>query len=880
MSDQNTLTQALTNTLISRRTFLKWSAVLGGTVALSGGVGVGLKKVEPVAAASQGKWVAGCCWPDCGSKGLNKVYVVDGVIVRAKTDDTIQDSPDTPQLRGCVRGRSQRKHLLGADRLKYPMKRKNFAPNGGGKKELRGKDEWVRISWDEALDTIAGEIKRIKEKYGNTAILANHTRVPISRMLSLYGGFVDDWGSQSGGCWPATSLFGFPGEQSDRMELRNAQLIVMWARNPAWSRAGNASYAYLQDKKAGTKFIFIDPFYNPSAQVLADEWVPIRPATDSALMLGMIHTLITQDDPKANPLIDWDFLNRCTVGFDKDHMPKGADPKDNLKDYVLGTYDQQPKTPEWAADICGVPPEKIRSLAKEIAQTKNVAITMSPAPTRATKMESLPQMVMAFGAMTGHIGRPGSVTSCDNGHENSAGGGALIQGGTGYSKKTFLRSPIIKNPLAGDREAGVSYYTQVAGPNVVAFGNNDVWDAVLDGKFTAGKGDVRPVDIHMIYHAFGAKMNQLPGTMRAIEAHRKVDFVVTQNMFLTTDAKYSDIVLPVISNWEKWGDLTPGYREQLLWTSQVMEPYFESKDDYWISQEIGKRLGLDPLAIAPWSWKQEIVNEVADTKVFKEDGKTLEPLVTITEADLKEFEVEGKPQQGRIPIKEFKEKGIYHVQRKPGDNFVTVPLKAFRDDPEKNPLKTASGKLEIHSQAYADYVNGCGWTEIKPYPTYGVPIEGYETTFSDWKNKVKGEYPLQLQSIHQLRRAHSTFENTPWLREAFRHDLSINPIDAEQRGLKDGDWVLIKSRWGKVIRPIWVTNLIIPGVVALGQGAWAEIDEATGIDKAGCINVLQGALKGGISQTSCNGTNIQVEKWTGEVPEPDYKWPQRVPLKE
>jgi anaerobic dimethyl sulfoxide reductase subunit A len=557
-----------------------------------------------------------------------------------------------------------------------------------------------------------------------------------------------------------------------------------------------------------------------------------------------------------------------------------VDAKENLRDYVLGTFDNEPKTAEWASEICGVPPEKIRSLAREIAQTRDVAITMSPAPTRVPKADSFPQMVMTFGAMTGHIGRPGSVVANDNGHENNGGGFALIQGGTGYSKKTFLRAPIIKNPLTGGLECGVSSYTHVFGKDVVCLSMNEMWSAVLDGKFTAAKGDIRPIDIHMIYHAFGAKMNQLPGTMKAIEAHRKVDFVVTQNMFLTTDAKYSDIVLPVLSNWEKWGDLTPGYREQLLWTSQVIEPYFESKDDYWIATELGKRLGLDPLAIAPWSWKQEIFNEVADTKVVKEDGKTYEPLVTITDADIAEFGVEGKPQQGRIPIKEFKEKGIYHVKRSPGDNFASIPLQAFRDDPVKNALKTPSGKLEIHSQAYADYVNTCGFSEIRPIPTYSRPNEGYEDTFSDWKNKIKGEYPLQLQSIHILRRAHSTFENTPWLREAFKHELMMNSVDAEARGLKEGDWVLIRSRWGKSIRPIWVTNLIIPGVVALGQGAWAEIDEATGIDKAGCINVLQGAIPSGQGQTPCNASNVQVEKWTGEIPAPDYQWPARVPLKE
>ena len=165
MSDQNILTQALTQTLISRRTFLKWSAVLGGTAALAGNLEVGLQPAQAAAPAAvalaAGKWVAAACWHNCGGRNLNKAYVVDGVVTRQKTDDTHADSPDFPQQRGCARGRSQRMRAFGADRLKYPMKRAHWAP-GGGDKSLRGRDDWVRISWDEALTILANETIRIK----------------------------------------------------------------------------------------------------------------------------------------------------------------------------------------------------------------------------------------------------------------------------------------------------------------------------------------------------------------------------------------------------------------------------------------------------------------------------------------------------------------------------------------------------------------------------------------------------------------------------------------------------------------------------------------------------------------------------------------------
>ncbi len=159
---------------------------------------------------------------------------------------------------------------------------------------------------------------------------------------------------------------------NDRLDLRKSKLIVMWSTDPITSSGGNPCYNYMQAKKAGAKFIFIDPYFNNSAQVLADEWIPIRPGTDTAMLLAMGYVLITEDNPDTNPLIDWDFIKRCTIGFDKTSLPEGADPEDNYQDYVLGLdasgnpapagHKNYPaKTPEWASEICGVAPEKIRS---------------------------------------------------------------------------------------------------------------------------------------------------------------------------------------------------------------------------------------------------------------------------------------------------------------------------------------------------------------------------------------------------------------------------------------------------------------------------------------------------------------------------------------
>ncbi|MGE5589371.1 MAG: molybdopterin-dependent oxidoreductase, partial [Bacillota bacterium] len=414
---------------INRRTFLGWSAVAAAGLAAAGS-NTGLTRLRGTTAeaAGEGTWITAACWHNCGGRCLNKVLVQDGVVIRQKTDDTHSDSPDFPQQRGCVRGRSQRAQVLGADRLKYPMKRKNWAP-GGGKKELRGKDEWVRISWEEALDIVASEIKRIKEKYGNQAIFVADD-AELSRALALYGGYSVRWGAVSWGAWPEVYPYitGIKGNGAnsgnDRFRLRQSKLIILWGANPAWSSAGSPAYNLLQAKKAGAKFIVVDPLYTETARVLADEWIPVRPATDTTLLLGMAYHMIT------NNLHDQAFLDKYCVGFDADHMPEGADPKNNFKDYVLGTYDGVPKTPEWASEICGVDSTTIRRFAEEFATTHPTSILTGGAPARINNGEHLPHAMLTVAFMTGNVGFPGAGVSPNMHSRSTYAGPSLVSAGS------------------------------------------------------------------------------------------------------------------------------------------------------------------------------------------------------------------------------------------------------------------------------------------------------------------------------------------------------------------------------------------------------------------------------------------------------------------
>ena len=848
---------------MTRRSFAKLSAGLAALAAAGvGAADLGNRITESVAEEvkesvnSEGEWVTAACWHNCGGRCLNKALVVDGTVVRQKTDDTHPDSPDYPQARACCRGRAQRNQVFSADRIKYPLKRKGWspdAPNG----EMRGLDEWERISWDEALDYVASELKKAKENYGNRSIFMADKDKAMIRTMNLFGGYTGRWGTGSYGSWALTpSLCGFDYNATavnDRLDYRNCETVIMMGLNPAWSSNGNCMLHHMQVKEAGAKFITIDPYRNETNEVLDAEWIPIYPGQDSAFLLGVAHELIVRDT------LDHDFLDRCTIGFDADHMPEGADPTENFKDYVLGTYDGVPKDPEWASELCGVSPENIRHIADELHPSKKVALISGWAFGRIDKSDSLPQLFMTIGAMTGHMGKSGHMTGVSARDHGANGGGYLVEPGS-----KGIDTP--DNPVDD------------------TLNDTQMWDAILNGHYTwtgsannkhiaCKPAEERDIDIHVIVHASRAILQTRDGMSKGIDAHRKVDFVVTLTNFLTTNAMYSDIVLPANTLWERVGTFDDADREKILMYGQVTESLFESKSDQWIAYELAKRLGVDETQVMPFDEKQQFFNEILGCTVVDEDGETTVPLITVTQEDIDAWGCEGEPQQGKIALEEIRRNGIYQVERKPGDNYGYIAFEKFREDPDANPImaKTVdkkkqqaseSGKMEIYCQALADTVNAMGYNQIRPIPTYFSPKEGYEATFSDFENKVKGEYPYQVINPHYMRRVHGVFDNVMWLREAWRNPVFIAAADARAEGIEDGDTVKITSRHGSVLRIACVTERFMPGVIGLPHGAWPDIDPETGIDRGGADNILRGGTGTGLS--GFNSTIAKLEKWEGE----------------
>lgn len=867
----------------NRRDFLKAAALTAASVSVGQSDNSLVDKSlidKKINKDDEGQWITAACWHNCGGRCVNKALVKEGIVIRQKTDDTHSDSIDFPQQRGCLRGRSQRKQVFGADRLKYPMKRKHWKP-GGGDKNLRGQDEWERISWDEAFNYISDELKKTKKESGNNSILIsagwNSAITDISRTLGLFGGYTECWNTNSFGSWsltPATVGFMQLGvwdqTVNDRFDLRNCDTIVMISMNPAWSAMGSSTLNYLQAKKAGAQFIAIDPMYNETHNLLEAKWLPTRPSTDTALLLGVAHSLLVMDDPIHQPLIDWDFLSKCTIGFDADHMPDNMKKEDNFKDYVLGTYDKQPKNAKWASDICGVNENEIKQLALTIGKNNKVAILCGMASARTRNSDNLPQLIMTIGAMTGHMGKSGHMTGSTMHCTSGNGGPALVKAGS-------KGLPAILNPIDDTINA------------------NELWNAILDGKYTFtgqgsfasptqySKGELRNINIKVIYHAASALLQTNDGMARGIEAHKKVDLVVAHGQFLTTNAKYADIVLPIITPWEQFGGflggnlIHSGNREMIIHYSQVTNPLYEAKSEQWIAKELAKKLGISEKDVYPFDEKQQYFNELTTIQVVNDDGKTYSPLVTITEEDIKELGVIGKTQKGKISYKKFKENGVYQVERFQGDNFGYIAYEKFRKNPDAYPLTTQTGKLEICSPTLAQKVNRMGFSTIKAIPTYINVKDGYVDTFENWQKKKKGKYPFQLITPHYLRRSHSVFDNIKWLQEAWKNPIFINAYDAKIKNLQDGDTVLVENEYGKVLRNALVTECLMPGVVALPHGAWSDVDPKTGIDKGGADNTLSGQFATGQGVSGYNSCIVNISKFNDQLIN-DVKKPQRIVL--
>ncbi len=766
---------------LTRRCFVKWGVLAGSSFVSVFGLGRlhgdrdagnDLSPQDPSAGSRVVR--VGCPSHNCGGRCLLKVYVEAGVITRIDTDDRPSDTLDDPQLRACVRGRAYRRRQYHPDRLQFPLKR--VGP--------RGEAKFQRIGWDEALDTVAGELARVRKAYGNAALFIpygsgsysqTNGRQTAQRLLNLYGGSLGQYNNYSWACMAAATatVYGTNITGNQRQDWVNAKCILMWGWNPSEMRDGTNTEFFLRAaREKGARIVCIDPRMTPSAVALADEWIPIRPGTDAAMMSAMAHVMITEG------LYDAGFVKSSCIGFDETQMPPGAGDAESYKDYILGTRDKVAKTPRWAEAFTGVPADAIVRLARDYATRRPGVLYQGYGMQRRAYGEQVVRAGCALAVLTGNVGVPGGWAS-----------GLALQAPDGGPLWTVF--PTGTNPV----KASIPTF---------------LWtEAVARGKELGPQHGVRGADrletsIKLIYAvASNALINQhadINRTARILRDERLVEFIAVQDNFLTSTARFADIVLPACTQLETWG-LEDGwkYGDEVLLMPKVVEPLAETRSDYRICAELAKRLGIGD----------------AYTEGRDERGWVEWSLERLREARFRNAPT--------LAALESANAGVYSVP-------VTRPAVAFADfrkDPAGKPLPTPSGRIELFSQA----LHAMGRpAEIPPVPKY---IQEWESPFGPEARR----FPLQAVGHHTLARVHSTMAGVDVLEEAFPQRLFINPADAAARGVDSGNLVRVFNERGEVVIPCRVTRRIMPGVVAIPQGAWWKPDEK-GIDRGGSINVL------------------------------------------
>ena len=755
---------------------------------------------EPYPTDDQLETVVTSCAHNCGSRHMLVAHKKGDVIVRLSTDDGRyqeggfygKDTEEEPQVRGCLRGRSYRARLYSAERLLYPMKRV-------GK---RGESKFKRISWDQALSEIAERMVYLKNKYGPTALLdqsyagasygvlhkSDQVEGLLGRFLGMFGCRTNSWSvpSYQGTTFSSRMTFGTIEDGNEDDAFAHTKLMIMWGWNPAYTFHGGNTFYYMRlAKQRGCKFVLVDPQHTDSASAYDAWWIPIRPNTDAAMMAGMAHYIF------ANNLHDQNFINRFVQGMDQGTMPQWAQGQESFKDYIMGVSDGQPKTPEWAANICGVKAEDIIKLADMYARTKPAALKASWSPGRNAYGEQYNRMAAALQAMTGNIGVLGG---CAEGVGKAWHPEAVAYPYDQYANVWYAA-------IKSDRWAHIVLnYPNVRREEAGLWPRNDQLDGVIP-------------NIRGIFWQGSDWLNQLTNINKEIAAIKKLEaegdsetLFVCMDSTITPTGIWADYLLPIATHFERHDVALPWYKgHYYIHRPKVIEPLGESKSDFQVFTELAYRLGFGPA-----------YNPRASREYFLNPDKTDEEYLAAWWDNVQHH------QNVTMSWEEFKKRGVYKFK-------LGQPHVAFRDQIEKGlPFQTPSGKIEIFSTNLAQIRD---FTRTQ-YGYYIPPIPKWIEPWESLNSPKTAKFPFHMISPHPRWRTHSIFNNIPWLRETFAQELTINASDARKLKIRTGDTVEVWNDRGKCVVPAYVTERCMPGVVVLHEGAWMDVD-ANGVDRSG-----------------------------------------------
>ena len=682
----------------------------------------------------------------------------------------------------------------------------------------RGAERFIEVDWDQALELAAGELKRVRSEHGAQGIFGgsygwasagrfHHARTQVRRFLYSGGGCTDQVGNYSWGCaqFLLPHVIGSFDPVGNRVThwpsiVRHSKIFVAFGglslKNGQVTAGGVGEHTMAdwisEARRAGVEFVVVSPTRKDCPAVLNAQWIPIRPNTDTALLLAMMHVLVTECRH------DRAFLASHCTGWEK------------FEPYLLGKTDATPKTADWAAEICGVPADTIRDLARRLAGTRSF-LTAAWALQRAHRGEQPYWALITLAAMLGQVGLPGG----------GFGFGLGSMGGVGVPR------PEVPAP---EMPAGAN-----PGPKIPVARMADMLLAP-GGEYEFNGERRRYPDIRLVYWAGGNPFHHHQDLNRLREAWARPETVIVNEGWWTATARRADIVLPATTTLER-NDVGGGSRDRYIFAMhKAIDRVGGARDDYDIFRELAARLGYE--------------------RAFSEGRGEMDWVRTLYEAARNANAKAGIELPG---FDAFWQTG-YAEQPKPKEDYVL--FSAFRLDPAANPLKTPSGKIEIFSERIASF----GYDDCPPHATWLAPRE--------WLGAgLAKRFPLHLLTIQPPDRLHAQMDPgsvSQAHKIAGRERVTLNPADAQRRGLVAGDVARLFNERGECLAGVQIDPGTATGVAVMATGAWYDPadDSPRALERHGNPNVL--AFDAGTSRLaqgpSALSVLIEIEKWAGEVP--------------
>jgi len=696
----------------------------------------------------------------------------------------------------------------------------------------RGRDAFVEMDLDEVLDIIAGEHRRIVQTYGNEAIYAgsygwasagrfHHAQSQLKRFLNQFGGFVASVGTYSFNAAQFLLphiVMDYPSHaaQMTRWNViaESGQLVIMFGgmamRNTQVSSGGVARHRIAdhlhQCAKAGVRFVNFSPLKTDIIDVVKAEWLPPKPGSDVAIMMGMAHTLIERQ------LHNVDFLERYTVGFDQ------------LKAYLMGDVDGQPKDAEWAERQSGIAAANIRRLAIEAA-SKRTMICTSASLQRTDYGEQPLWMTIALACLLGQIGLPGGGYGIGYGIDAHA--GAMSRP---FSAASF---PQTDNP--------VKNFIPVAmiAEMLLNPGGQYHWN---------GRQRTFP-DIQLIWWSGGNPFHHHQDLNRLVRAFQKPETIIVNEINWTSTARHADIVLPCAAPPEREDFAAGSYDNALIPMPRLVDPPEGVVSEFEIFSRLEEKMGGKGRFSAHMSEQQWLI------KLWEETRATA--------------------RQHGVELPDWQE----FIQGDVVDLFDPAPaqvfLSDFRRDPKRHPLPTPSGRIELYSPTIASF----HYPDCPGHPSWFAP--------RDVAAGKGAKFPLYLLSGQPETRLHSQLDNGHYSKKRKikgREPVLIHPQDALLRGIKDGDIVELFNDRGRCLAGAKLTEDIAQGCIFLWTGAWydPQFDAPQQRCRHGNPNVLTHDLRTSqLTQGSAaHSTLIECQLFRGDLPEitvhhpPPFTFPQ------